>query len=246
MLVLFGDSFASEPESTPKHSPWFKLLADDLGIEYKSYGKSGSSLEYSTLKFFEYLTGNDYDPNDQIVFILTTSDRSPVIAEEFSPKWAALTYSKVFPEHLDAKSQQQVAKLTDSDEHYTRFKQFYRDLYLLQNQTLISAQRYTLLQTLHSLPNKTVSISVGEDETFIAKHFPKHTTFSLLPVSSGEISDGGVWEFVKKYGPEDFRMNHLDEKNHYVLKDAVYTYLTDDNFFDFNAEFFYRNLFSVK
>jgi hypothetical protein len=257
MLVLFGDSYVSEPKppSEPKspeypksanHSPWFKMLADDLGIEYKTYGESGSSFEYSTLKFFEYLTGNDYNPSDYIVFVLTRNDRSPVVAREFPPKWAALTSQKIYPEYLDAGLRQQINKLTDSDEHYTRFKQFYRDWYLLQNQDLILAQRYMLLRTLHNLPNKTVSISVDYSEASIATHFPKHANFSLLHVNNDEISDGGIREYARKYGTEDFRLNHLHEKNHHVLKDALYACLTDDNFSDFNGSSFHKNLFSIK
>lgn len=248
MLVLFGDSFVSEPdlsEHPSTHATWFKMLADDLGIEYKTYGESGSSFEYSTLKFFEYLTSDNYDPTDQIVFVLTDSNRSPVIAKEFVPKWAALTQPKVFSKHLDATSRQQISKLTDSDEHYTRFKTFYKDWFLLKNDDLILAQRYMLLQTLHSLPNKTVSISLGDGEATMAKHFPKHAKFSLWQISTDEISDGGMWDYVKKHGPQDLRLNHLHEKNHYVLKDAVYSYLTDDSS-DFNTQSFHKNLFSVK
>jgi hypothetical protein len=245
MLILFGDSFASESKcpKTSSHSSWFKMLADDLGIEYKTYGESGYSFEYSTLKFFEYLTGDAYDPNDYIVFVLTAASRSPIITKDFVPNWAALAYHKVWPEFIDAGIQQQIDKLTDSDEHYTRFRQFYRDWFLLQNQDLISAQRYMLLNTLHSLPNKTVSISIDLDnEASIAKNFPKHAEFSLLQISSDEIIDGDIWDYIRKYG-EDNRLNHLHEKNHYVLKDAVYSCLTDDNFSGFNAQSFYKKLF---
>jgi hypothetical protein len=249
MLVLFGDSFTAEWPSDPKnatHSTWFKMLADRLGIEYKTYGERGTSFEYSTLKFFEYLTGDDYDPNDQIIFVLTDSYRSPVVAEEFVPMWAAFTFSKVFPEYFEAAPRQMIANLSESNEHYNRFKNFYKDWFLLKNQDLISAQRYMLLHTLHSLPNNTVSISVDVDEASIAKHFPKHANFSLIEVSGNEFSDGTLWDFITKYGPDDFRLNHLHEKNHHVLTDAVYAYLTDDNFLDFSTSSFHKNLFSVK
>jgi hypothetical protein len=259
MLVLFGDSFISESsyikmspadsEKYPRaseHSTWFEMLSDDLGTEYKTYGKPGTSFEYSTLKFFEYLTSADYDPNDQIVFVLTTSERSPVIAKEFLPEWAYLANYKAYPEHLDKRSRQQMDKLTNADEHYTKFKQFYRDWYVLKNQDLIVAQRYFLLQALHGLPNKTVSISVSPAESSIAKFFPNHGKFCLWQASTEEISDGDIWEMSKKQGPYDHRLNHLHEKNHHVLRDAVYAGLTGDNFSDFNATSFHKNLFSVK
>jgi len=254
MLVLFGDSFISEPlmsdskkyHETVDHPTWFKMLSDELGTKYKTYGESGSSFEYSTLKFFEYLTSRDYDPNDQIVFVLTTSERSPVIASEFLPEWAYLANYKAYPEHLDSISRQKIDKITEADEHYTRYKQFYRDWFLLKNQDLIVAQRYFLLQTLHSLPNKTASISVGGAESSIAKFFPGHAKFSLMQISKEEISDGDIWDVVKKLGERDYRLNHLCEKNHNVLKDAVYAGLTDGNFSEFNAQSFHKNLFSLR
>jgi hypothetical protein len=261
MLVLFGDSFISESyhkntdthpdagnnEDACDHPTWFKMLSDDLGTEYKTYGRPGSSFEYSTLKFFEYLTSTDYDPTDQIVFAITTSERSPVITKEFLPEWAYLASYKAYPEHLDPISRQRTDKLTKSDEHYTRYKQFYRDWYLLKNQDLIVAQRYFLLQTLHSLPNKTVSISVSGAESSIAKFFPKHAKFSLGQISTEEFSDDDTLKTAKKCaGSYDHRLNHLDEKNHHVLRDAVYAGLTDNNFSDFNAKSFHKNLFSVE
>lgn len=261
MLVLFGDSFISEsiksnPGNHPEsdniedicdHPTWFKMLSDDLGTEYTTYGRPGSSFEYSSLKFFEYLTSADYDPNDQIVFVLTSGERSPVIAKDFNPEWAGWAFYKVYPELLDSKGRQLTSKLTDSDEHYTKYKQFYRDWILLKNQDLIVAQRYFLLQTLHSLPNKTVSISVGEDEVSIEKFFPNHGKFLLGRISVDEFSTGDIWEIITKTaGRHDHRLNHLDKKNHNVLKDAVYTGLTGGNFSDFNTKSFHKNLFSLK
>ena len=261
MLVLFGDSFISEsyeavpgthPESddieyTCDHPTWFQMLSDDLGTEYKTYGKPGSSFEYSSLKFFEYLTSTDYDPNDQIVFVLTTGERSPVIAKDFLPEWAGWAIYKAYPELLDLKSRQLTEKLTGSDEHYTRYKQFYRDWIMLKNQDLIVAQRYFLLQTLHSLPNKTVSISVAQEESSIEKFFPNHGKFWLGRISVNEFSTENIWDIaMKNAGRHDRRLNHLDEKNHHVLRNAVYAGLTDGNFSDFNTKSFHKNLFTLK
>lgn len=244
MLILFGDSFISEPQ-TKKHSTWFQMLANDLNFEYKTYGEEGSSFEYSTLKFFEYLTSDNYDENDQIVFVLTTIERSPVISKDFKPKWASLAFNKVFPDYIDESGRSRLNSITAADYHYNRFMDFYKDWYLLRNDDLILAQRYMLLQTLHNLPNKTVSISVSDNEATIAKYFPNHACCSLLQVSSDEISNSDLFDYLKTFGPyPDPRLNHLHEKNHHVLKEMVYTYLTDD-FPKFNIDSFHKNLYSV-
>jgi hypothetical protein len=266
MLVLFGGSFVCEPYDTnpelhpvadivsdniedydSDHLSWFKMLSDDLGTEYKTYGKPGISFEHSMLEFFEYLTSADYDSNDQIVFTLTASDRSPVISKEFRPEWAYLASYKIHPEQLNSTSRQLTGKLTSADEHYKRFNQFYKDWFLLKNQDLIVAQRYFLLQTLHSLPNKTVSISVGIAESSIAKFFPKHAKFNLGEISIEEICAGDLQDIVRKNaGRYDHRLNHLHEINHHVLKDIVYAGLTDDNFSNFNSKSFHKNIVSLK
>lgn len=242
MLVLFGDSFASEWHEG-EHDTWFKMLADDLGTTYKTYGEHGSSFEYSTLKFYEYLISDEYNPEDQLVFVLTSTVRSPVINKDFLPRWAALTYGKVFYEDQSPKFQKQLDRITEPDDHFNRFKNFYKDWFLLQNDELILAQRYMLLSTLHSLPNKTVSISGWETETSVAHKFENHINCLLWQASNNEISDGTIWDFIAKHG-RDFRMNHFNQQNHYILKDAVYSYLTGHPI-SFDVDSFQKNVFKL-
>jgi hypothetical protein len=242
MLVLFGDSFASEWHEGD-HTPWFKMLAEELGTTYKTYGVHGSSFEYSTLKFFEYLNSDEYSPDDHIVFVCTSTIRSPVIAEDFVPRWAALAYGKVFRDEQSEKYRNQLDKIKEPDEHFNRFKNFYKDWFLLQNDDLILAQRFMLLSTLHSLPNKTVSISGWDTETPIAKSFDKHINCLLWEASNNEIADGSIWDFMGKHG-RDFRMNHFEEQNHHVLKDATYSYLTG-NPVEITVDSFQKNIFTL-
>jgi hypothetical protein len=243
MLVLFGDSFVSEWEG--EYPSWFKLLATELQTEFKTYGVIGSSFEYSLLKFFEYLHSPEYDPTDQIIFVLTTAYRSPVISKDFSPQWAAMLNSKIFYNQLDKESQAQVAKLTDSDDHYRRFNTFYKDWISLQNMDLILAQRYMLLSTLHNLPNNTASVSVGDTDYAIAKKFNNHATMSLSEVSTNEFIDGDAWHYIKKYGTQDHRTNHLSEQNHHILKNVMYSCLIDGDCSRFSVDSFQKNLLSI-
>lgn len=242
MLILFGDSFVS-PWHEGDHKTWFELLAEDLGTTYKTYGVHGSSFEYSTLKFFEYLNSEEYNPEDYIVFVLTSNVRSPVIAKDFVPRWAALTYAKVFYDQQDKAYQKRLDKITEPDEHFNRFKTFYKDWFLLQNNDLILAQRYMLLSTLHSLPNKTVSISGWNIETPVASKFDNHINCLLWEASDNEIVGGSIWDFITQHG-RDFRMNHFEEKNHLVLKDAVYSYFTDKPI-PFTVDSFHKNIFKL-
>ena len=243
MLVLFGDSFASDWHEG-EHTPWFELLAQDLNTTHKTYGVHGSSFEYSTLKFFEYINSDEYSPDDYIVFILTSTVRSPVVADDFVPRWAALTYPKVFYDQQNAGYKKQLDKITEPDEHFNRFKNFYKDWFLLQNDNLILAQRYMLLAALHALPNRTVSLSGWDTETSISHKFDNHLNCLLWQASDNEIVDGSVWDFMTKHG-RDFRKNHLHESNHTILKDAVYSQLVHGKS-DLTLDSFNKNIYTLR
>jgi hypothetical protein len=71
-LVLFGDSFANYefyPELLDR--TWGATLGKLLKLPVINYGKSGSSLTYSLIKFTEYYQSDSYDLDDIIIFVLT-------------------------------------------------------------------------------------------------------------------------------------------------------------------------------
>lgn len=241
MLVLFGDSFASVvPDGD--YQTWFEMLADKLGVAYKSYAIRGSSFEYSTLKFYEYLQ-SDWSPDDIIIFVLTSANRSPVVSSDFDPSWAALTTGKVFYDTLSARDKKLIDALSESNEHYTQYKQYYRDWVILQNDDLVLAQRFMLLKCLHSLSNKTISISGWEIERKIPTHFENHINGSLSEVAANEITTRKILDLVEKYG-KDFRRNHLHESNHCILSDLIYKKLIGEEV-EFSTELFHKNLYHV-
>lgn len=242
MLVLFGDSFASEWEYGD-HKSWFQLLAEELGTTYKTYGLHGTSFEYSTLKFYQYLN-TEYTEDDVIVFTLTSPYRSPTISEDFIPSWAAMAYGKVFYDRQNSRDRRMLDERPESDEHFNRFKNFYKDWFFLQNNDLVLAQRYMVLSTLHSLPNKTVSISGWDTELPISHKFNNHLCPSLWQASENEISGGSIVDFMEKHG-KDFRKNHFHESNHYVLKDEVYSQLMTGTC-NLTVDSFHKNLYNLR
>ena len=68
----------------------------------------------------------------------------------------------------------------------------------------------------------------------------------LVCIRKTEKIDKLERSYAKKCAPHNSRLKHLHETNHHLLKDAVYSYLTDDNFSDFDTQSFHKNLFSVK
>lgn len=242
MLVLFGDSFVSEWDSSD-HPSWFDLLAKELNTTYKTYGTRGSSFEYSTLMFYQYLM-NDYDSEDVIVFVLTSPNRSPVVTDEFDPSWAAQAYGKVFYKEQNSRDKKIIDGLSDSSEHYNRYRTYYKDWFMLQSNDLILAQRYVLLTALHSLSNKTVSLSGWDTELPISNKFNNHLSASLWQAAENQITDGHFVDLLSKHG-RDFRQNHFHEENHIILKNGVYSCLTDGDT-TLTVDSFAKNLYSIK
>lgn len=76
-IVVFGDSFVSYnwvKEETEKLS-WPYFLSLNLDLLVVNYGISGSGLNYSMIKFTEYVNSEDYDTEDIIIFALTNEQR---------------------------------------------------------------------------------------------------------------------------------------------------------------------------
>lgn len=245
MLVLFGDSFASVHPTGPNKT-WFELLAEKLGINYKSYAVDGSSFEYSTLKFYEYLQ-TDWSPDDIIIFILTSITRSPVIKDDFNPSCAAamglLASGITLPDTRSFRDPHVLDVKEKSHRHFVKYKHYYTEWLNLQNEDLILAQRFMLLKCLHSLSNKTLSISGWEFERKISDNFADHINASLSSISLDEIKNGNILDFVNKHG-RDFRRNHLHEHNHHVLSDLIYKKLTGEDI-EFSTELFHKNVYEI-
>lgn len=241
MLILFGDSFASDLPIS-EHKTWFEMLAEQLGVEYKSYAVNGSSFEYSTLKLYEYLQ-SDWSPDDIIIFVLTSTNRSPVVSEDFDPGWGALTMGKVFYDTFSSRDKHLLDVRPESTEHFTRHKQYYKDWFELQNDDLILAQRFMLLKCLHSLSNRTISISGWDFERKIADQFQDHINGELHQIAANEIRNGDILDFIEKHGV-DFRRNHMHESNHQVFASLLYQKLSGENI-DFTTEKFHKNLYEI-
>jgi hypothetical protein len=71
-LVVFGDSFAELKFDDPQ---WAEILAERMNLPCMNFGCSGSSLGYSFHQFCMYTISGEYDADDVIVFVTTSSTR---------------------------------------------------------------------------------------------------------------------------------------------------------------------------
>lgn len=74
-LVAFGDSFVNLEFYTSDEKNWVTQLADELSFPVLNYGHFGSALGYSLNEFFKYQSSEDYDSEDIIIFVTTSSNR---------------------------------------------------------------------------------------------------------------------------------------------------------------------------
>lgn len=70
-IVGFGDSFANYGSPETEVTSWIDDLGKQLALPVINYGCSGSAIDYSLHKFFQYYDSEEYDPEDIIIFITT-------------------------------------------------------------------------------------------------------------------------------------------------------------------------------
>ena len=76
-IVVFGDSFVNYDwvENETNKLSWSYFLSLRLNLPLVNYGISGSGLNYSMIKFTQYVNSEDYDIEDIIIFALTNEQR---------------------------------------------------------------------------------------------------------------------------------------------------------------------------
>ncbi len=72
-IIIFGDSFAKDQQRKVKN--WVDYLGDILQLPVVNYGHWGSSIGYALTEFMTYFNSDEYDPEDIIIFMVTTNNR---------------------------------------------------------------------------------------------------------------------------------------------------------------------------
>lgn len=217
-LIVFGDSYCAN--TIPSDQYWWKIVADTLNVEVVNYAVSGSSLNYSISKYYEYLNSNYY-VNDTILFVCTSGLRSPLVHQFFPPNLSALAelFYKInfdislidnrFPEKL-------IRHFRENSKFYETWFEFYDEKNHL---ALVNLLR----ESLANLPNKKILLSGFDDSLSdrFARSHDFHLGGCLFDISKAEYVSDQAYVASRTAMVPDSRPNHLSADNHIILARIV-------------------------
>jgi len=199
-LWIFGDSFSTQ-NSMPY--AWTTLLGKKLGAE-STFNLSLSGVSNSYI--FNCIDENmeRINSDDYVLVLLTAHTRrwffknNPELGNFFS----AESSDKLNPYQKDA-IQMYIEHLDADHESDIFYKQTY----------------FSMLQLFE--------INSIDNVRYVPGFLPiPGIQGTLNSVSANEFEDGlnGQLEYLKQAGGNDFRVNHLNSENHYVLSDKIYDF----------------------
>jgi hypothetical protein len=215
-LVGFGDSFIAINKIYHKwiHSDdmsWLKSTGDLLNLPVVNYGVSGSSLNYSFIKFIDYIQSDSYDENDVIVFVISEDNR--IFSKGMDPKDSCQISNNRFNSEYIAKNADHLLWML---ENYLCHEMNFEAI-----KTLCVLQSWALLHPTNTVVIKTgFSIDLcrsGELKNLIVPsfNFLPIIDYPLNRVQHCEFSDS-TYAF-QTHEHIDPRVNHMSPINRKVM-----------------------------
>lgn len=222
-LVLFGDSYCAEYDNTISQETWWKRVASNLELGIKNYAVRGSSLNYSTVKYYEYLNGS-YSVDDIIIFTITSSGRSPLVHPDFPPSSSAIM-------QLFSTRGFSLDKIPFPDmvkNHYIDHKDFYKTWFQFYNPDLHLSQVNLIREALHGLKNKKLLINAFDEAkaSDFTRLYDFHLDGCITEISNKEFASLNDGYPMRRMVDE--RANHLSPENHDIFAEYILKCLDGD------------------
>lgn len=222
-LIGFGDSFIA-PSSKDN---WLEKLGMLLDLPVVNYGASGSALNYSLIKFLEYIQSAEYDNTDVIVFITTEHSRiyCKGIKSYMNSFLGSPTVNRFQQEDKDWINQNLEHVLWITENYLTPELNFetINLICLLQEWANTNPTNVVVVKTAYDLD---LSLS-GKLKNIIIP------TSNFLPIIDHPVNQIQQNEFVnmdcyiKTVTKRDPRINHLSERNREVISKLIFDVISN-------------------
>lgn len=227
-IVVFGDSYATAHNSFQEKTEncWTNIISKKYNSQIEYYSENGSSLDYTAVKFYEYLD-SQYREDDIIIVVLTSMNRLPIVHKNFDPKWSAITKFAI-------ESQEFASFMCNKNPYFSHYLEKispYVDVWdSYFNPEVYKSLCFLLSKTIETLPNKKIILSAfPESDILISDHSItcKPSGF-LKKITENEFIDNApYWDGIGVPKP-DSRVNHISEVNHNILAEYAYRFLEGD------------------
>lgn len=218
-LWLYGDSFTELKNKTIPHDPWYKILAEKLGVErVMNRGESGIANTRIAELFWNDI--HDHQPEDFVLSQLTESSRIWFFEDrpDLSNWQNMLLFFNVISKEQKNAVEQYLKYLDNAKRDYAIDRSIGFSL------MAASRARSRVFSAFDEIP--------GQKGTLLevsVKEFPGDSYQEQFEILS---------KVSQKEGYGDYRINHLSKVNHQILADKLYNWFTLDNEpLDFSTNF---------
>jgi len=219
-LWTFGDSYI-QAKPMDSESSWVKLIAHELGLESKAFGKNATSLEY----MYKCVDDNlrNFKENDIVIITLTNHFRRWIIAERPEFSWLPIIEILAEYKHNIDFYKQYFATLDLGI--ITRELKFF--LFYLESQTRHMKIKPIVFNCFKTMP----SIQRNMFQNTVAPFIPD---LNFVPHYLASISHGELPQELQNIIVDqkkdvthhnDTRINHMSTANNHILKNKVVEFI---------------------
>lgn len=263
-LVVFGDSFMDShsdrnyfdedslwqvflDDKRYLTTTWTYQLAKKLNTHIFNYGVFGSSVEFSLVKFVEYINSEQYDPEDIIVFGLSSPER---FALEFNirnwPSSGCWLGNAPKDSRWYKSNEKHLKWLLVNTPNETLELKTPMVISFLQSWANNIHKGKLIVVPCFGLHNYNGSLDDSSLADMVITHTDKTVVIrgNLNHISGDEFpSPAYCFNHYKNF--KEFRTNHLSLANHAILADVMYSVIDTMDPSKFDKELFATNIYTT-
>lgn len=233
-VIIFGDSYSHNDYHlcTGEDYSWCAMFSEKIKAkEVVNMSLSGSNVEYSILKLFQFYLNGHFQKNDIVIFVVSQLTRSPLNTYKLCGLQPAelslygLTYGSNF------------GMTSELQQHINHAGSFYDLFYstMATTENYVDSVYYSLLYLFKAINLQTIILSFeGVSCQLIEKlktiDAPVHIlNVPLIQITMGEIEFRNHGDTVYSLFGSELRNNHLCKSNHIKLCDELLSLLNYDS-----------------
>jgi hypothetical protein len=237
-LIVYGDSYAQEQQDSSLS--WVSLLAAKLDLPLINRAIGGSSIEYSIKTFIKDKISKILEPDDIIIFVVTSPGRQHLKYQVKYPSTASVfryeTFTHKYPiEHINYYNlNKNYIKWFEDNKDEDIFKlNALSYVHMLNNYARNNPTNTFVVLSMSGLLNV---IDIPILDNFIIPNI------SLKKISDDEFKYPVNFNYFTKKVKIDPRYNHLTIPNLHILTDLIYNSIINKDYSNIRSDKFIKNI----